>query len=74
MTETEPQRIAALVATSAEALHGIRSRSDPARIAAELRRLNAAVRDYARPVVGPHDQPGDFPATLLRNADPANGG
>jgi hypothetical protein len=65
--------LAALVVTSGAALHGIASRSDPARIAAELDRLNRAVRDLARDAVGPFDHPGDFAAALLRNADPTNG-
>jgi hypothetical protein len=69
---TEPD-LAALVVTSGAALHGIRSRTDPERIAAELDRLNRAVRDLARGAVGPFDHPGDFAAAMLRNADPTNG-
>jgi hypothetical protein len=62
-----------LVATSIRELHGIVGRADPARVAAEVARLNAAVREAAAPRLHWGDQPGDFAATLLRNADPANG-
>jgi hypothetical protein len=54
-------------------LHGVRSRTDPERIAAELDRLNRAVRDLARGAVGPFDHPGDYATAMLRNADPTNG-
>lgn len=53
-------------------LHGIESRAGAERVAAELRRLNAAVRYVARPALTFADQPAEFAATLLRNADPAN--
>lgn len=65
--------LAALVVTSGRALHGIPSRSQPERIAAELDRLNRAVRGLARGRVGPGDQPGDFAAAVLLNADSTNG-
>jgi hypothetical protein len=71
--EVPASDLAALVATSAEALHGVRSRTDPERIAAELERLNRAVRDLARGAVGPFDHPGDYATAMLRNADPTNG-
>lgn len=73
MADTPGSNLAALVATSAEALHDIRSRTDPERIAAELDRLNRAVRDLARGAVGPFDHPGDFATAMLRNADTTNG-
>jgi aspartyl-tRNA(Asn)/glutamyl-tRNA(Gln) amidotransferase subunit A len=73
MTDTPDPDLAKLVVTSGTMLHGIRSRTDPARIAAELERLNRTVRDLARGEVGPFDHPGDFAATVLRNADPTNG-
>jgi aspartyl-tRNA(Asn)/glutamyl-tRNA(Gln) amidotransferase subunit A len=73
MADEPGNALAALVVTSGAALHDIASRTDPARIAAELDRLNRAVRDLARGAVGPFDHPGDFPAALLRNADPTNG-
>jgi len=73
MADTPAMDLAALVVTSGTVLHGIRSRTDPVRIAAETERLNRAVRDLARGAIGPFDHPGDFAAALLRNADPANG-
>jgi hypothetical protein len=69
----DADRLAALVTMSAELLQAVPPRSDPARIGAELERLNRSVRDLARGRVGPFDQPADFAATLLRHADPANG-
>ena len=73
MADKPENDLAALVATSGAVLHGIRSRTDPVRIAAELERLNRTVRDLARGAVGPFDHPGDFAATVLRNADETNG-
>jgi hypothetical protein len=61
------------VAEATRALHGIESRAGAERVAAELLRLNAAVRDLARPALTFADQPADFAAVLLRNADPCNG-
>jgi hypothetical protein len=58
-----------LVVVSAARLQGIPSRSTPPRVAAELARLNDAVRDAARHMITAFDQPADFTATLLRNAD-----
>lgn len=69
----DADRLAALVVTSTDVLQGIPSRSEPARIASELERLNRSVRDLARGQIGPSDQPGDFAAALLRHADPSNG-
>lgn len=57
------------VTTSAELLQKVPSRTTPDRLAAELVRLNDAVRDMARPLLTPFDQPGDFGAVLRRNAD-----
>ena len=65
--------LGAMVTTSGRVLHGIPTRSDPARIGAEVASLNRRVRDLARGAVGPSDQPGDFAVALLRHADPANG-
>jgi hypothetical protein len=53
-------------------LHGIASRTDTARVAAEVLRLNDAVRAGALGRIGAHDQPGDFARLLLAQADPAN--
>jgi aspartyl-tRNA(Asn)/glutamyl-tRNA(Gln) amidotransferase subunit A len=50
-------------------LHGVRSRSDDASIEAEVNRLNASVRDLARGLLTPWDQPGDFAQVALRQAD-----
>lgn len=57
------------VTTSAELLQKVPSRTTPERLADELTRLNDAVRDMARPLFTPFDQPGDFAAALRRNAD-----
>lgn len=57
------------VESAARELHGITSRAGAERIAAEVVRLNAAVRDLARPALTFADQPADFAAALLRNAD-----
>jgi len=62
-----------LVVTAVRDLHGITPRADAARVAAEVARLNATVREAAAPLLHWGDQPADFAATLLRNADPANG-
>ena len=62
-----------LVETATRDLHGIASRTDPARVAAEVVRLNTALRDAAAPLLTWSDQPQDFAAALLRNADPSNG-
>ncbi len=64
--------IARLVEISIRDLHGIESRAGVPAVAREVLRLNTAVRDIARPALHFSDQPADFPAALLRNADPAN--
>lgn len=74
MNETRQAALTALLAASAPMLHGIASRSDAARLAAELARLNDAVMAAARGTLTPFDQPGDFGAALLRNADPVDRG
>ncbi|MCZ8149413.1 MAG: hypothetical protein O9325_16390 [Roseomonas sp.] len=73
MADAQEADLAAIVAISTAALHGIRSRTDPQRVAAELNRLNNAVRDRARGTISPFDNPGDFVAAMLSNADPTNG-
>lgn len=50
-------------------LHGVRSRSEDASIDAEVQRLNQSVRDLARGMLTPWDQPGDFAQVALRWAD-----
>ena len=67
-----PDGLVALVETATRELHGIATRAGAERVAAEVARLNAAVRDLARPAIRFADQPADFGAALLRNADPAN--
>ncbi len=62
-----------LAATSLAELHGISTRAGAPAVASELLRLNTAVRDLARPMLRFTDQQADFPATLLRLADPGNG-
>ena len=66
--------LATLVETSGTRLHGIASRSDARRLADELARLNDAVLAEARAALTAFDQPADFAAALLRNADPSNAG
>lgn len=61
-----------LVETSIRDLHGIVTRAGASAVAAEVLRLNTMVRDLARPAIRFSDQPADFPAALLRNADPGN--
>ena len=53
-------------------LHGIASRTDAAQVAAEVVRLDEAVRRAAAGRVTPYDHPGDFAALLLASADPVN--
>lgn len=62
---------AALAATSVR-LHGITSRTSGAHIAAEVLRLNDAVRAGAAGRVSSSAQPADFAALLLASADPCN--
>jgi outer membrane murein-binding lipoprotein Lpp len=57
------------VAQAAVALHGLQSRAGAEKVAAEVERLNATIRDLARPGIAFTDQPADFAAVLLRNAD-----
>jgi aspartyl-tRNA(Asn)/glutamyl-tRNA(Gln) amidotransferase subunit A len=57
------------IAATAPRLHGIASRSQGAQIAAEVLRLNDAVRAGAAGRIDFRSQPGDFPALLLARAD-----
>ena len=61
------------IAAAQAELHGMESRAGAEAVAREVRRLNARVRDLARPVLTFHDQPGDFAARLLACADVTNG-
>lgn len=69
MAEIPDGALESFVTTSAARLQQVPSRTTPARLAAELVRLNDTVRDIARPMLTPFDQPADFAATLRRNAD-----
>ncbi|MCJ0762190.1 hypothetical protein [Variovorax terrae] len=66
------QAMQAALEDTALRLHGIASRTGTAQVAAEVLRLNDAVRAGALGRIGPHDQPGDFARLLLAQADPAN--
>lgn len=57
------------VIVSAKRLQKVPSRTTPERLTTELARLNDAVRDMARPMLTPFDQPADFGTVLRRNAD-----
>lgn len=61
------------LATTAQRLHGIESRTSREQIAAEVLRLNDAVRAGAAGHFTFGSQPGDFGALLLASADPTNG-
>jgi hypothetical protein len=69
MPSPDQPDLEALVVVSARVLQQVPSRSSPPRVAGELARLNGVVRDAARPRLTAFDQPADFAATLLRNAD-----
>lgn len=63
----------AALAGTAERLHGIVSRTDPARIAAEVLRLNDAVRAAVEPHLPCSDPPGAYLHALVALADSTNG-
>lgn len=58
------------IAATAPRLHGIASRADSDQIAAEVLRLNDAVRTGAAGRITSGSQPADFGALLLASADP----
>ena len=60
------------IESTASRLHGIASRSEPAQIAAEVLRLNDAVRTGVQGLLRPGDHPQDFAALLRAAADPVN--
>ena len=64
--------LAAALAATAMHLHGIASRTDGAKIAAEVLRLNDAVRAGSAGRLRSGDHPQDFAALLLAAADPVN--
>ena len=61
------------IADTIAPLHGIRSRSEPHQIAAEVARLNAAGRAGAHGLFDAYSQPADFQRVLLNGADSSNG-
>jgi aspartyl-tRNA(Asn)/glutamyl-tRNA(Gln) amidotransferase subunit A len=61
------------LAGTAQRLHGIPGRTAPRQVAAEVLRLNDAVRESAQGRIHSGSQPGDFAALLLAAADPLNG-
>jgi aspartyl-tRNA(Asn)/glutamyl-tRNA(Gln) amidotransferase subunit A len=61
------------LAATAQRLHGIASRTSGEQIAAEVLRLNDAVRAGAAGRITSGSQPGDFASLLLASADPCNG-
>lgn len=65
--------MAAALAGTAERLHGIVSRTDRMRIAAEVLRLNDAVRIAVEPHLPCSDPPGAYLHALLALADSTNG-
>jgi aspartyl-tRNA(Asn)/glutamyl-tRNA(Gln) amidotransferase subunit A len=69
-----PPGFAEALAAAGAMFHDIPSRTDAAQLAAEVVRLNDAVRRAAAGRAGPYDQPADFAALLLANADPINHG
>ena len=64
--------IASALAEIADRLHGISSRSDPVQIAAEVLRINDAVRARASGMLDGGQHPQDFAATLIARADPVS--
>lgn len=60
------------LAATAPRLHGIASRTAGEQIAAEVLRLNDAVRAGAAGRMAPGSQPGDFQSLLMAAADPVN--
>lgn len=67
-----PRALSTAMQVVGVALHDIDSRTDAARIAAEVVRLNDAVRRAVAGRIGPFEQPADFAALLLERADPVN--
>jgi len=67
-----PPGFAEALLSAGTALHRIASRTDAAQVAAEVVRLDDAVRRAAAGRVTPFDHPGDFAALLLASADPVN--
>lgn len=64
----------AALAGTAWRLHGVATRTDGARIAAEVLRLNDAVRAAVAPHLPCTDPPGAYLQALVALADASNGG
>ena len=77
MTETTPGSVVRAlersIRDSGEHLHGVASRSEPGQIAAEVLRLNDAVRTAAEHRMPDTDPPGGYLQALLRLADDFDG-
>ncbi len=69
MADPVPDALELLIGVTTRRLQQVPSRTSAARLASELVRLNDAVRDMARPMLTPFDQPADFAAVLRRHAD-----
>ncbi|MBV7483145.1 amidase [Bordetella sp. BOR01] len=65
------QTVAQYLVVSTQYLHDVPSRTDPALLASELSRLNAAVRASAGSI-SPFCQPADYPRALLQERDRGN--
>ncbi|MFZ4708523.1 MAG: hypothetical protein ACOYMH_01595 [Zwartia sp.] len=70
--QTDIEAIQIALKQTGELLHGIVSRSDIKQIAAEVLRLNEAVRRGAAGRVQSGDHPQDFAMLLLAEADDTN--
>ena len=70
--QTDIEAIQVALKQTGELLHGIVSRSDIKQIAAEVLRLNEAVRRGAAGRVQSEDHPQDFAMMLLAEADDTN--
>ena len=70
--QTDIEAMQAALKQTGELLHGIVSRSDIKQIAAEVLRLNEAVRRGAAGRVQSGDHPQDFAMLLLAEADDTN--
>lgn len=69
MDHSTADTLAAELQRIAQRLHGIESRTDAAKVAAELLRLNDAVRTAAKGRLASDAHPQDFAALLLASAD-----
>ena len=70
--DTDAGAMASSLAAMAPRLHGIESRTDLAKIAAEVLRLNDAARNGSTGRLQSGDHPQDFAALLIASEDPVN--